>query len=491
MPIPPEIFLLPHGSTATLQQQIQQIVADAIVTGRCSPGERLPSSRRLAQHLGVSRITVTLAYSDLVSNEYLHARGGSGFYVSENAPRRPAYDDAPHDKATGIEWQRRLRKGIPERDDILRPPNWSDYRYPFIYGQSDTDLFDHANWRKCAMQAMGRKDFDSLTRDTYQQDDPLLVEYILRHILPRRGIHATPDELIVTMGSQNALWMIAHLLLDQSPRTVVENPCYPGLRKIFDQKGVVVTSVDVDDDGLPPEDLPRECDLVFTTPSHQAPTNATMPLSRRKALLERAERDDFLVVEDDYEFEISFLRSPSPALKSMDRQGRVIYVSSFSKSIFPGLRLGYIVAAPELIREVRRLRSVVLRHPPSHLQRTTAYFLSLGHFDSQLHRMTRVYAQRRAIMEKGLQDLGIGRVRPGASGGSSFWIEAPPGIDTSNLAMKLRGQSVLIEPGQAFFARRSPDTSHYRLAYSTIPTNRIQAGMELIAAALSSTRRGA
>lgn len=485
MPIPPEIFLLPRGSTATLQQQIQQVVTDAIVAGRCAPGERLPSSRRLAQHLGVSRITVTLAYSELVSNEYLYARGGSGYYVAENAPRRPAFHEHPKDVTQGIDWQSRLRKGIPERDDILRPPNWSDYRYPFIYGQSDPDLFDHANWRKCAMQAMGRKDFDSLTRDNYQHDDPMLVEYILRHILPRRGIHATPDELIVTMGSQNALWMIAHLLLDQAPRTVVENPCYPGLRKIFDQMGVVVTSLDVDDDGLPPEHIPRECDLVFTTPSHQAPTNVTMPLARRKALLERAEQDDFLVVEDDYEFEISFLSSPAPALKSLDKDGRVIYVSSFSKSIFPGLRLGYMVAAPELIHEVRRLRSVMLRHPPSHLQRTTAYFLSLGHFDSQIHRMTRVYAQRRALMEQGLQALDLGTVARQTSGGSSFWIKAPPGVDTSRLAMDLRAQSVLIEPGQAFFARRSPDTSHYRLAYSTIPTNRIQDGLERIAAALA------
>lgn len=478
--------MLPRGSKATLQQQIQQIVADAIVMGRCTPGERLPSSRRLAQHLGVSRITVTLAYSELVSNDYLYSRGGSGYYVAENAPRRPIFDDYPKGSADGIDWKRRLRKSSPERDDILRPSNWSDYRYPFIYGQSDMDLFDHANWRKCAMQAMGRKDFDSLTRDSYQHDDPMLVEYILRHILPRRGIHATPDELIITLGSQNALWMIAYLLLDQAPKTVVENPCYPGLRKIFDQMGMVVTSVDVDDDGLPPENLPADCDLVFTTPSHHAPTNATMPLARRKALLDRAEQDDFLVVEDDYEFEISFSSSPSPALKSLDRVGRVIYVSSFSKSIFPGLRLGYMVAAPELIREVRRLRAVLLRHPPSHVQRTTAYFLSLGHFDSQIHRMTRVYAQRRAIMEKGLRELDLGTVTPRASGGSSFWIKAPEGVDTFRLAMELRAQSVLIEPGQAFFARRSPDSSHYRLAYSTIPTNRISAGMDLIACALTS-----
>ena len=141
----------------------------------------------------------------------------------------------------------------------------------------------------------------------------------------------------------------------------------------------------MDSDGLPPDLIPPETDVVFTTPSHQCPTASTMPISRRKELLRRASADDFLIVEDDYEFEMSFLKPPSPALKSLDDEGRVIYVGSFSKSLFPGLRLGYLVGPAPFIREARALRSAVLRHPPGHMQRTAAYFLSLGHYLSLIH----------------------------------------------------------------------------------------------------------
>lgn len=484
MPIPPEIFLLPPGSDATLQQQIQQIVAEAIVSGRCAAGEKVPSSRRLAAHLGVSRITITVAYNELVANEYLVARDRSGYFVADTAPRRPRFDDPVRHARPGVAWADRLTRPVRQRDDILRPPNWMDYRFPFIYGQSDPELFDHANWRACALRAVGRRDFDTLAQDRYQSDDPMLVEFILRHILPRRGIHAQPDQILITMGGQNALWMIAQLLLSDGEVAIVENPCFPGLRRIFDQMGHVGRSVDVDAGGLPPERIPEDAQLVFTTPSHHAPTNVTMPIDRRIEMLERAARDDFLIVEDDYEFEMSFLAPPSPALKSLDQDGRVIYVGSFSKSIFPGLRLGYVVGDRLMIEEMRKLRSVVLRHPPSHIQRSTAYFLSLGHYDAQVARLARHYGQRRAIMESCIRVHGLTPVGGESHGGSSFWMRAPEGVDTTRLALDLRADSVLIEPGAAFFAHRAPDRSHYRIAYSSIPANRIQDGMARLARAM-------
>lgn len=489
MAIPPEIFLLPAKSDATLQQQIQQVVAEAIVSGRCAPGEKMPSSRRLAEHLGVSRITVTLGYTELVANEYLVSRDRSGYFVADTAPTRPVFADQAEDSRGGVDWDRKLTRRTLQRDDILRPPNWSDYRFPFIYGQSDPDLFDHGNWRNCALRAVGRRDFDSLAQDHYQNDDPMLVEFILRQILPRRGIRAHPDEILITMGGQNALWMIAQLLLSEGQKAIVENPCFPGLRRIFDQMRYVATSVDVDGDGLPPDRIPPDADLVFTTPSHHAPTNVTMPLERRLQMLDRALQDDFLIVEDDYEFEMSFLNPPAPALKSLDRAGSVIYLGSFSKSIFPGLRLGYVVGAKPLIQEMRKLRTVVLRHPPSHIQRTTAYFLSLGHYDSQLARMARVYGKRRAIMEGCIREFGLTPAGRDMHGGSSFWMKAPPGVDTTQLALELRRNSVLIEPGNAFFAHRAPDKAHYRIAYSSINANLIRDGMALVAEAIRQAPR--
>ncbi|MBD8877194.1 PLP-dependent aminotransferase family protein [Roseibium polysiphoniae] len=485
MAIPPEIFLLPQRSDATLQQQIQQIVAEAIVSRHCAAGEKMPSSRKLADHLGVSRITITLAYAELVSNGYLISRDRSGYFVSDTAPTQPWFAEADTSAPAGIDWDSKLARRPQSRGDILRPPNWTDYRYPFIYGQSDPDLFDHTNWRNCSLRAVGRKDFDTLTHDHYQNDDPMLVEFILRYILPRRGIRANPDEILITMGGQNALWMIAQLLLSEGQKAIVENPCFPGLRKIFDQMRYIAASIDVDNDGLPPDRIPADADVVFTTPSHHAPTNVTMPLERRLEMLEKANRDDFVIVEDDYEFEMSFLSAPAPALKSMDQIGTVIYLGSFSKSIFPGLRLGYVVAAKPLIQEMRELRTVVFRHPPSHIQRTTAYFLSLGHYDSQINRMARVFSKRRAIMEHCIREFGLTPDVRDMHGGSSFWMKAPEGVDTTKLAVDLRKQSVLIEPGNAFYAHRSPDTSHYRLAYSSINANLVHDGIALVAEAIA------
>lgn len=481
MAIPPEIFLLPPHRDATLQQKIQQVVSEAIVSGRCAVGERMPSTRRLSDHLNVARITVTLAYNELVANEYLISRGRSGFYVADTAPKRPTFDHLASPAQEQVQWSRKFYQKFSDHFEISRPPNWRDYRYPFIYGQSDADLFDHRNWRACSLRAVGRRDFDTLATDHYQRDDPMLVEFILRQILPRRGIVARPEEILITLGSQNALWLVVEMLLNRRRKAVIENPGYPGLRQILVPKRCAIEAIDVDEDGLPPDLIPPDTDVVFTTPSHHCPTNVTMPLDRRLALLAQAARDDFVIVEDDYEFELSFLKSPSPALKSLDQSGAVIYVGSFSKSVFPGLRLGYMVAPQEVITEARALRSAVLRHPPSHVQRTVAYFLSLGHFDAQLARQSRSFRKRRAAMEEALAKHRLLPARRNDFGGSSFWLEAPKGIDTSQLAYDLRRESVLIEPGHAFFAPDKADHRHYRLAYSSIPAGRIESGIDLIA----------
>jgi GntR family transcriptional regulator/MocR family aminotransferase len=240
----------------------------------------------------------------------------------------------------------------------------------------------------------------------------------------------------------------------------------------------------VDRDGLPPEAIPPKVDVIFTTPSHQCPTSATMPMARRRALLERARDLDALIVEDDYEFEMSFLQAPSQALKSLDRDGRVIYVGSFSKSLFPGLRLGYLVGSSAFIREARALRASVLRHPPGHIQRTAAYFLSLGHYDALIRRIRGALQERRSVMQKALAEHGLSIAGQGVHGGSSFWMAAPPGTDTERLARRLQAKEVLIEPGRPFFARPAQPRHFYRLAYSSIPAERIPAGVARIAAAL-------
>ena len=478
--IPVEAFYLTPGATGSLQQQIRAMVTQGILAGRFRPGSRMPSSRGLAEHLGVSRITVTLAYADLVSSDYLTSAGRSGYFVSDTAPLATEFPQA-ESRTEAIDF-RGLTGGrftlVPKVD---RPEDWDRYPYPFIYGQADPTLFDHQNWRQCALRALGKRDFPALTTDYYERDDPLLIQELLRTILPRRGIAAREDEVLLTLGAQNALWIAATALLGPDRRAVVENPGYPAWRAIVAATGATAVPMDVDANGLPVQGL--AADVVFTTPSHQCPTNATMPVDRRVALLEAAEQQGFVIIEDDYEFEMSFLKPVAPALKSLDRGGRVIYAGSFSKSVFPGLRLGYLVGPPGFIAEARALRGLMLKHPPGHIQRTMAYFLGLGHYDALVNRMKNAYRRRRQVMAEAIAAEGLEVAGQGGFGGSSFWMRAPEGVDTEALALRLRADGVLIEPGRAFFAGDGPRNS-YRLAYSSIAPQKIAEGIARIAKAL-------
>ena len=205
-----------------------------------------------------------------------------------------------------------------------------------------------------------------------------------------------------------------------------------------------------------------------------------MPMARRHELLRLAREKNFIIVEDDYEFEMSFLKSPSPALKSLDEDGRVIYTGSFSKSLFPGLRLGYLVASEPFIRQARALRSAVLRHPPGHIQRTTAYFLGLGHYDAMIKRMRSVFHERRTVMDAALKGTSMVIAGSASFGASSFWVEAPADIDTELLADNLKNQGVLIEAGAPFFESNDAPKNFFRLAYSSIPSEKIPEGIRRI-----------
>ncbi|MEM6371831.1 MAG: PLP-dependent aminotransferase family protein [Pseudomonadota bacterium] len=480
MALPIETFFLSPTHQGTLQSQVQQMIAHGILSGRFGTGEKLPSTRKLATHLGISRITVTLAYTELVASDYLTARGRSGYYVSENAPVPPVYQPQPT-ASESVDWARAIGQRFSGARTLSKPKDWARFRYAFIYGQTDPQLFDHANWRQCALQALGQRDFSALTADYYDRDDPQLIEFIQRNTLPRRGITANADQILITMGAQNALWLTAQVLLTQRRTAAFEDPCYPALREILTQSRCHMAPVRVDRQGLPPDAIPPQADVIFATPSHQCPTTSTMPMSRRQGLLERARSLDALIIEDDYEFEMSFLEPPSPALKSMDTDGRVIYVGSFSKSLFPGLRLGFLVGSEPFIREARALRASVLRHPPGHIQRTAAYFLSMGHYDAQIRKMGAALHRRRSAMQRAIDGHGLEIAGHGGFGGSSFWMRAPAQTDARQLAADLRDASVLIEPGHAFFSGADTPRNYYRLGYSSIQSERIEAGIARIA----------
>lgn len=476
------IFFVERESGLGLQAQLRETVVSAVLAGCVQPGAQLPSTRRLADYLRISRITVTLAYQELVSQGYVEAASRSAYRIADNPPDRGLANDLPASDPDLVDWASKVKMSFAVVRQVPKPLDWRRYPYPFLYGQMDPTLFDLNAWRDCARRALAREDFILMASDFAAADDVRLVNYICSRTLPRRGIRANPDEILVTVGAQNALWIVTRLILQKGSSAICENPCHPDISASLLLSGADVTAIDVDDGGLPPDALPPDIDAVFVTPSHHSPTGATMPIDRRAKLLQAAAEKDFVIVEDDYEFEISFLAPPSPALKAFDKTGRVLYIGSFSKSLFPGLRLGYLVAPAPFIREARALRSLMLRHPPGHLQRTAAYFLALGHYDAVLHRMRTEYHQRHVVMADALRQERLKIAGSSAFGGTSFWMEGPEGLDADMLVNELRHDGVLVEPGSPFFPKSDVPCRYFRMGYSSIPRTNIAEGVARVRA---------
>jgi GntR family transcriptional regulator/MocR family aminotransferase len=288
---------------------------------------------------------------------------------------------------------------------------------------------------------------------------------------------AAPDEILVTVGAQHALYLLAALLIDARTTVGIEDPGYSDARNIFALQTEQLVRLGVDGDGLVIGPTLDRCDCVYTTPSHQFPTTATLSLERRRALLERATAADFVVIEDDYESEINHAGTPLPALKSLDRAGRVVFVASLSKTLAPGLRLGYMVGPRELIREARALRRLMLRHPPANNQRTVALFLARGHHDSLMRRLSHAYRDRWEAMHQALlRHLPECRFRP-TTGGTAYWIEGPAGLDAGELEHAAAIEGILIEPGAVHFAGPDAPRNCFRLGFSSIPVDRIEPGL--------------
>lgn len=469
-----------------LQEQIREMLVSAILEGQLPAGVPVPSSRKLAGDLDVARNTVVLAYQQLVDEGYLVARERSGYFVNpEMLGAKPGADkDRTMSKPAAPHWEERLRFRPSAQRNIVKPLDWQEYPYPFIYGQFDRALFPTQEWRECCMKELGVMEIRDWAPDLIARDDPALIREIQSKVLPRRGVWATADEILVTVGAQHALYLIADLLVSPDTTVGIENPGYPDARNIFAARTQKLVPLGLDGEGIVMSEALRDCDYVFVTPSHQCPTTVTMPLARRQALLALAEEARFVLIEDDYEIERSFGGEPTPALKSLDHNDRVIYVGSLSKSFAPGLRVGYIVGPAELVRELRALRRLMLRHPSAFIQRSFATFLSLGHYDALQKRLAVAYKDRAhalcAAIARHLPDANFVPV----AGGASCWVQGPEWLDASELARAAVHHGVLIEPGQVFFASNPPPRNFFRLGFSSIGSDQIERGIRRLGEAM-------
>jgi len=477
-----QLFQLSFRSKISLQAQIREMLVSAILDGHLPGGAALPSTRTLDAELGVARNTVALAYELLVNEGYLCTRNRSGHYVNPGmaTPRPASPPRSTAERPRAVTWRARLAGSVSAQRNIVKPADWQRYPYPFIYGQVDPALLPIAGWRECSLQAMSVPEIRAWAGDRIDGDDPLLIEQIQTRLLTRRGVFVSADEILVTVGAQHALFLLATLLVGERTRVGVEDPGYPDARNIFAARTAHVAPLPLDAHGLALSPALESCDYVYVTPSHQCPTNVTMPLARREALLAWAESHDRVLIEDDYEVELGLEGRAQPALKSLDRTGRVVYVGSLSKTLAPGIRIGFIVASAELVREARALRRLMLRHPAANNERSAGLFLAMGYHDALLRRLRVAYAERAQVMAHALRahlpDVSYATV-PGAS---SYWLRFDAAVDTRRLAASALALGVLIEPGDVFFADAAP-CPYARLGFAAIATERIEPGIAALA----------
>lgn len=488
------VNLLPHfeGSSASMQGRIKEMMVRSILDGLVPSDAAMPPSRTLAQALGVSRNTVSLALQMLVDKGFLVSRERSGLYVNPDIVLGQAGPSKSGEyPGADLDWRARLKTAVGQQRNIAKPSQWQDFDYPFVYGQFDASLMPLADWRACSQQSLLAPAVRQWSQDHVDRDHPGLVSQIQHRLLPARGIVAQRDQILVTAGAQMACYLLSKVLMDSQTVVGMEDPGYPDARNNFALHAGRVLPLAVDEQGLVPSRKLGQCDYAYVTPSHQCPTSVTMPLARRQALLAMARKNNVVLFEDDHESELNFSGRPLPALKSLDSEGRVVYLGSLSKTLAHGLRLGYIVAEPELIIELRALRRLLMRHVPSNNAHIASLFIAQGHHDAFIRKLNVTYRERRRVLLEAMSRWMPDCVVSHARGGSGAWVQGPAGLDATVLAQAAQARGVLIEPGSVFFARPTATQNRcFRMGYSAIPSVSIEVGVRELHQAYATCMRG-
>ena len=478
-----QLLNIEFDAERTLQDQIKEHLINLILGGFLPIREPLPSSRKLSEVLGVSRNTVSLIYEGMVDAGYLVSEARRGYFIAPLYHRSEQLrtNIEPEEQTHPPQWQNRFSIRPSTDTNIVKPNDWSSFEYPFIYGQIQNDFFPLKEWRQCSRKALSGNWAHYWINDQVDSDDPMLIEQLRTHILPRRGIYADSSEIIITIGTQNSLYLLANLLCNSATTIGLEDPGFRDAFNIFSSFGANIKLQPVDQQGIVLDERLHDCDYLYVTPSHQVPTGVELSAERRQRLLTMAKEQDIVLIEDDYDSEINVQNNPIPALKAMDRDQRVIYTGSLSKSISPGLRLGYMVADEELIAEIRALRRLMYRHPPTINQRQVALFLSQGHYEAYLRKIRALYTQKEKRMSAALEEYLPSMITtPISNGSSSVWLEAFKEIDTEKLSWQASRKSILIEPGASHFLRESPPSHYFRLGFSAIAAHKIEPGIKAL-----------
>jgi GntR family transcriptional regulator/MocR family aminotransferase len=457
-----------------LSGEIYRQIRNAIGDGRLRPGDCLPASRDLAQSLEVSRTTVTEAYDRLAGEGFVVSRIGAGTYVNNQLVRTPKEGKTP--PVDGLLQPRAVWDSITLSRAFDKPA-----QFDFRTGLPDASLFPHETWRRLVVRALRS---EAVAGGVYAEPAGHrgLREAIARHIGVSRGVQVSADDITITSGAQQSLDLVARALLSAGDRVAVEDPGYHPPRFLFQSLGAAVRGVPVDNEGIVVDQLPRNARLVYVTPSHQYPLGVTMSLPRRLALLDWADRVNAAIIEDDYDSEFRFAGRPVEPLHTIDASGRVIYIGSFSKTLLPTLRLGFVATPPSCTLAVHKAKYVTDWHTSMVLQVALAQFIDQGAFARHLRKVRRVYTERHELVTRILSTDFADHleVMPAVAGLHVAALARSASVDQiSDVAVRASELGVQVQR-LAKFAFDGPPRPGLLFGYGAISTSRIHEGLSLL-----------
>jgi GntR family transcriptional regulator / MocR family aminotransferase len=473
-------IVLERASAAPLHRQIYDQWRQGILTGRFRRAERVPSTRELSTALGVSRSTVTLAYEQLASEGYIESARGSGTFVCRQLPDellRPHHKEVPRAEAAPA--PRLSRYGAGLNEDFGYPPSPAGF-IGLTQWRPDLSLFPLAIWRKLVMRRLR-----SAVPELFDYADqsagygPLRNE-IAAYVSRSRAVRCTPEQVTIVNGSAQGIDLCVRLLLEPGDEVSIENPGYHGARRIFSGYGARLRPARIDENGIVIGELGKKARVVYVTPSHQFPTGVAMSLTRRLELIEWSRRHHAVLMEDDYDSEYRYSGPPLPSLQGLATGVAVIYIGTFSKVMFPSLRIGYVIAPPSLAPRLRRAKWLADRQTPVPEQAALADFIAEGHLERHIRRMRRIYGQRREALVEALDRYFGDRVQiRGDAAGMHLLVQ----FRDENIADHAAAAKVQLITSKACYLT-TPPAGEFILGFSSIGERSIREAIKRLAEAL-------
>jgi GntR family transcriptional regulator / MocR family aminotransferase len=460
-----------------LFRQLYKGLRQAILSGAVRANERLPSTRDLAEQLKISRTVALLAYDQLLAEGFVEGRGGSGTYVSArlaaNAVRGETKSAKPRLSRFGAAAEASAAiVDTPQRKPVA-------VRYDFVYGRSDLTTFPFEMWRRLMLRQVRQAPARYFDYGTALGSE-LLREAIGAHLRRSRAVVCEPSQVIVVNGSQQALDLTIRVLVERGDRVAIEDPHYDGVRGTLEAAGARLRGVPVDRDGLNPARLPDDARLAFVTPSHQFPTGTILPLDRRLALLDWARRRNAVIVEDDYDGEFHYGGRPLESLQGLDRDGRVLYIGTFSRTVFPALRIGYLIPPPALVGAFSAAKWLNDLHSATLEQQTLAKFIRNGMYERHLRRLRRRNTARRDVLLAAIREFLGDRVEvTGDGAGAQVVLWPKKRVAEEDIVARAAQRGVGIY-GIAHCYLKRPSRAGFMLGYARLNEREIREGIRIL-----------